>query len=439
MRLWLFQEVCMMKRYQHFLLAALACCLMLWQGLACAECLYGAMDAAVLETTVGSQITLSADFQCGHGQSAATVWNFTGNGRLEKVSESVSIYRCSTVFEAKEAGVLQVTAVSAGHPVLTRSIIIHGDDRLVLPQDTKKIDEQAFANTDASEVVLPGTIESIGSRAFAGNDRLRILHLPDGLADIAPDAFEGCSNLTLLCTAVGKACAQKTGLPYFVTDAPISQTNTPVGRFLSGVTSIEKAQWDFGSSGEWLYPDQSYATVLDTASGKLFRVYRYRGGNHADIVPASTTDTKALCEIAGFAYYTDDPPPAAHLANIIKVGKDQLNDNHTWPDFGGHVYGQDIRSALDRRAALLKPDGSSRVFAVSIYAWPHGYTGEGYFYKGRFPNGYRFHEYNNCYGMLCCHFTGSKTHGGNAINAGHQNAIASAYEYAQWMWPQLCR
>ena len=214
---------------------------------------------------------------------------------------------------------------------------------------------------------------------------------------------------------------------------------TTLEEFVAGVTSIEKANWDYGDNGGALFANSSYATVLDTATGKIYRVFRYYGGNHADVVPASTADTKILCEIAGFTKYTDDAPPAAHLANIIKVGKDQLNDNHTWPDFGGHVFGQDVGGVLDRRASLIRPEGSSKVYAVSIYAWPHGYTGEGYFANGKFPNGMKFHEYNNCYGMLCCHFVGSKTHTDAAINSEHQNAINTAYSYAQSKWPSQCQ
>ena len=129
---------------------------------------------------------------------------------------------------------------------------------------------------------------------------------------------------------------------------------------------------------------------------------------------------------------------ATQTENIIKAGKGLISDNHTWPDFGGHVFGQDIGGVLDRRASLIRPEGSTKVYAVSIYAWPHGFEDSGYFYNGKFPNGYRFHEYNNCYGMMCCHFTGSKTHSNAAINAEHQNAITSAYSYAQSKWPSLC-
>jgi len=209
-------------------------------------------------------------------------------------------------------------------------------------------------------------------------------------------------------------------------------SNMTVADFFAGATSVQKVVWD--GDGKDMLPRSTYATVLDVQTKKTFRVYRWAGAYHADCVPASKADTKTMCEIVNFTY-RDEAPSSSHLANIIRYSKGEVTGsayNYAWPDFGGHVYNHDIGAAWDRRSVLVRPEGSSKIYAVSIYGYPHGYEGgNDSFSNAKFPNGLKFHEHNNFYGMMCLHFVNSKTHGGNAVDSDHQNAIDFAYNWAK--------
>jgi len=203
------------------------------------------------------------------------------------------------------------------------------------------------------------------------------------------------------------------------------------------IISIEKASWttvDGGSTS--LFRKNTYATVLDCGTGRVFRVFRWSGGSHADCVPADSSDTKTMCEIVTFPY-NSSAPTAAQL-NLIKGDTVNNNSTYTWPDFknkwGG---GKDIGSAWDRRPALLNVDG--RVFCISIYGWPHGFNGTDSFSKAKFPDGTLFYSRNNYYGMICIHFPGSTTHTSNKEDADHKKAIDNAYNYAKGRWPTLMK
>lgn len=57
------------------------------------------------------------------------------------------------------------------------------------------IGEKAFENKKLSSIIIPATVVSIGSRAFAGNNYLKQIRLPDSVKSIGDDAFAGCSAL----------------------------------------------------------------------------------------------------------------------------------------------------------------------------------------------------------------------------------------------------
>ena len=214
-------------------------------------------------------------------------------------------------------------------------------------------------------------------------------------------------------------------------------TDTTITDF-GTVTSIEKASWDYGDNGAELIPKRSYATVLDVRTGKVFQVFRWSGGSHADCVPASTTDTKTMCDIVGFTYNSNSPT-SSQLEKIKAYAKGETDTNYTWPDFGGHFGGRDIGADWDRRPALIKVNGSTKAYAVSIYGFPHGFTGDDSFSRATFPNGQKFYAGNNYYGMMCIHFVGSRTHTATTPDEDHQKMIDEAYKYAQKKWPELCK
>jgi len=201
------------------------------------------------------------------------------------------------------------------------------------------------------------------------------------------------------------------------------------------VTSVQKANWNYDDNGATLFPKGTYGTVMDVQTGKVFQVYRWSGGSHADCVPASAADTKTMCDIVGFPYNPNHPTSAQ--LELIKADGDKSTVTYTWPDFKNAFGGaKNIGAAWDARSALLNVNG--KVYPVGIYGFPHGFDGVDSFSKSKFPNGQYFYAANNYYGMMCLHFVGSTTHSGN-VSEGRQKAINEAYAYAQKMWPTLCK
>ncbi len=200
------------------------------------------------------------------------------------------------------------------------------------------------------------------------------------------------------------------------------------------VYKVQKPTWKTVDE-QLLFPKSTTAQVMDVETGKVFTVYRWAGGNHADCVPLSTNDTKIMCEIAGAKYQSQSPTSS----QLSKIKGDLKNDNanYCWPDFNGNMGGTNIGSAWDRRAAWLNVNGT--VYCVSIYGYPHGWMdtdSSGNPRESSFTK-LKFEQKNNYYGMLCIHFVGSKTHGGNAINSEHQAAIDRAYTEAKKRWGTL--
>lgn len=66
-----------------------------------------------------------------------------------------------------------------------------------LPASLKTIDESAFEGISAETVVIPDSVEIIGSRAFANNSALRTVHIAKSVRYIGDHAFGESSNVTI--------------------------------------------------------------------------------------------------------------------------------------------------------------------------------------------------------------------------------------------------
>lgn len=67
------------------------------------------------------------------------------------------------------------------------------------PNTTKNIITNAFRNcgsVNASALVLPSALTSLGSNAFYGCHGLKSLSIPSGLSAMSDYAFAGCYNLS---------------------------------------------------------------------------------------------------------------------------------------------------------------------------------------------------------------------------------------------------
>ena len=117
-------------------------------------------------------------------------------------------------------------------------------------------------------------------------------------------------------------------------------------------------------------PHHATFQVKDIKTGKIFKVKRWTGANHADSEPATAADTKIMKSIYG---------------------------HWSWK----------------RRAILVRYNG--HVYAASMNGMPHG--------TQTIKN-------NNFNGHFCIHFTGSKTHGSKKVDSAHQNCIKTALKHS---------
>ena len=72
---------------------------------------------------------------------------------------------------------------------------------LTLPPRLTIIEDSAFENTLAQEIVIPQSVEIIGSRAFACSPTLKLLYFEGSPVSIADDILTGCENVIISCSA----------------------------------------------------------------------------------------------------------------------------------------------------------------------------------------------------------------------------------------------
>ena len=68
--------------------------------------------------------------------------------------------------------------------------------RIIVNAGENEVADEAFAGMDGfiGEILLDESVETIGSKAFAGNSTLSLVRMGGGVFQIAEDAFEGCGN-----------------------------------------------------------------------------------------------------------------------------------------------------------------------------------------------------------------------------------------------------
>ncbi len=127
-------------------------------------------------------------------------------------------------------------------------------------------------------------------------------------------------------------------------------------------------EMDWWTSGiQELFPRGATVVVTDVVTKLSWRVYRSGGTNHADVQPKTAQDTAVMKKAYGGAW--------------------------SW----------------NRRAIWVSINGNK--YAASMNGMPHG--------SGSITS-------NNFDGHHCIHFTNSRTHGSNVIDAMHQDAIRRA-------------
>lgn len=125
--------------------------------------------------------------------------NFVGNLRIPDRLKKVSDYAFAG---SGFTGTVDLNnAVEFGSGAFTCDYF-SGD--LIVPEGTVEIPNSFMSASQApgpgklNSIVLPESLRRIGSNAFFGQSRLRILKISDGLIYIGSYAFTGCTNLTSL-------------------------------------------------------------------------------------------------------------------------------------------------------------------------------------------------------------------------------------------------
>jgi len=92
------------------------------------------------------------------------------------------------------------------------------DSWIELPSELNQVRYEAFAGANSQGVKIPDGVRLIGERAFANNESLILVLMPDSVTDIADNAFEGCDNVEFICASMNTAAAyaKEKGIPFSV-------------------------------------------------------------------------------------------------------------------------------------------------------------------------------------------------------------------------------
>ena len=163
---------------------------------------------------------------------------------------------------------------------------------------------------------------------------------------------------------------RRSGVTGYVLKTYVSRSKTTTSsKSTSWKSKVVKLDWF--KTGKNVLKKGAYGYLYDIATGITLRIKRMGGTNHADVEPATASDTAKLKKIAG--------------------GKFSWNSH----------------------AVILYAGG--KYVACGINTMPHG--------DQTITN-------NNYNGQFCLHMVNSTTHGTTTVNVNHQASINKAYNWA---------
>lgn len=165
----------------------------------------------VYEGSVGGEMYISFACLCGHNEDSLVDWLSENDAIAEYMGTPYHAApgTITATFAKISTGVTTVTAdfVDDATEDCVFTIIVHSDKQMILSEMLRTVDEEAFMNDPVQEVIIPEGMVSIGERAFAECAALAIVHMPDSIEFIADNAFEGCENVTFICSSENAAAA----------------------------------------------------------------------------------------------------------------------------------------------------------------------------------------------------------------------------------------
>lgn len=169
-----------------------------------------AFDRTDYETEIGGEsLEVRVVASCGHTPAL----EFS----IPKEMQLIDKDGMNMILDGKNCGVVQIE-VKTDDEFKTSdecSVIIHAQERMVMPKGLVSIEENAFFGLPVEEVVLSESVEWIRANAFAECRQLKIINLPDHV-QIESGAFEGCDSLVILCAegSAAQCYAEENGIPY---------------------------------------------------------------------------------------------------------------------------------------------------------------------------------------------------------------------------------
>ncbi|MBR4459460.1 MAG: Ig-like domain-containing protein [Clostridia bacterium] len=155
---------------------------------------------------------------------------------------------------------------------------------VLLPLEVTEIDAEAFMNdTSITSLVLPGKVETIGSKAFYGCG-LKMVYLPASVKSIAPNAFDGNGGMKVFAEpgsyaygwAAGKGLIPDTPVGYIMNRSITAYTDT--AEFYEYYLQLPEG---YAAHGADLVDVQGSGTVADDTSfpaGVQWSGFYFQGG-----------------------------------------------------------------------------------------------------------------------------------------------------------------
>ena len=181
------------------------------------------LDGASTEADLNERISLWPDYRYFYG-NMNTMWQYLRAAGFD--TSSGVTFPCVFVVNADKMITYYSTGyVSNTERLLNEAMAVSNDKLLaelqntefafIAPADLTTLEERAFENADFSSADLTtAPVSVIGKLAFADNDNLRFVRIPDSVRSIAEDAFSGCPNVIIVCSSNSEAAdfARSNGL-----------------------------------------------------------------------------------------------------------------------------------------------------------------------------------------------------------------------------------
>lgn len=125
---------------------------------------------------------------------------------------------------------------------------------MTIPNDVTSIGDSAFSGcTSLKSVTIPNSVTSIGREAFYGCGSLENITIPDSVTSIGNNAFSGCSSLTSIMIPDGVTSIKRGAFSFCssLMNITIPNTITEIGvEAFSSCTNLESIDY-LGTKDQW--------------------------------------------------------------------------------------------------------------------------------------------------------------------------------------------